>query len=1357
GLNGDGGALYNSVKLTGKIGSDGLYLVAHSSAPKAIADQADQKTSTIDYQNGPDSVQLRYGGKIVDAIGYGNFSGKKFGGEGTPTVDVVAGHSLARDKAGSDTDNNVKDFKDTASPTPGSLNIAANKPPVAKIACPGGGAPGALLQFDASASYDPEGQIDQYTFDFGDGTAAVKSATPKVNHTFKKAGTFTVKLSVIDNEGATATASCVVGVSAGNKYPTAKLVCPGSVALNQTFSVDASGSSDDDGVIAKYAFAMGDGSATKTGSVAKVNHAYKKAGTFTVNLTVTDNKNATAKASCTIKATAGTPPSVNIIKPFDGKQVTQGDIIPMIVDATPPAGKKIVKVEFFVDGKSIGTDTTAPYEAKWTVPATAKTGSKAILTATATDSAGTPGSSKPVSLLIANDKPNLSFTAVVSGKLKVVLDANGVSDTESAKAKLQVRVDWENDGKWDTAWATSKVYEHTYAKEGKFTIKVAVRDEAGQETVGTKNITLSSTLTVSGTVKTTTWTGTVVVTGDLVVPSGNVLTVAPGTSVLFAPIDQNKDGVGDFDLVVSGKLVVKGTKDEPVVFTVYGKTKTAGKGWNRVKLQGAGSVIDWAIFEYAQTGLEVRNQATINNAIFQQNQTGIHVGSSGKATLTAATSKDNLNHGLYVTNGGSANSAGSTWSSNGNSGVKTYNTSSANLTLNMTGDKVEVNGLAGIEVAGYASGLVTKSIISNNAYEGLRLYALTTYDPQVAFRINNITENATVGARVAGPVNKSAATTGKEYNTNKLSSVWKTPNGGLVEMILAAYSEYDYSKYNYVRGYVNGNTGALLSFTSSSSKRWRTVSPKASQLVAKVYDKSGSSYYGSTTIYAAAWTKKGEKREASVVTYSKTVDLRHNYWGVFPNVLSVVGLSQPGAANLDGFVGKYFDKTWTRAPYYGGETIASNQSWNGQVWITGDLTVPSGKSVTVAPGTKISIVRHDKDGNGVGDVYWNIYGVLTTNGTSAQPVLIGPADTTNKSRAWENIKVYGSKSAATLTHTIIEYGSHGLELQSGKHTLTNVTLRKNYSNGLHVNGGTTWTAKKVTFTDNGGHGLWANNASGLVDGGKIEGNGNAGAYFSGSGTSTVLKNLNINKNNKAGVIVVKAKPTLTQLNINYNGVGVWVRGSAAGSVTKSNIKYNNHEGILLMSESYKSPATSVSGNNIYGNSVKEGGGVTTTALTAATNGKEYDTAKTSAMWKGPKGEKVHSIHWRFSEYDYSKYNYIRGYVRLSKTGKILISATGSSSARWQDISSHGATSIVAQVYDKSGSSYYGSTTVYNIYYRGSNLTTELTAATSSGKINATKNYWGTFLDVEKKLALARKDAIDFQGFTIGEVNGTGPQ
>jgi hypothetical protein len=119
GVNGADGATGPSVTLAGLIPEDGLFVVADESGGVTFVAGVDQVAS-FDFQNGPDSVVLRDGATVLDALGYGSFDpGDVFAGEGTPAPDTPSGASLARRFADVDTDDNGADFVVLDPPTPG--------------------------------------------------------------------------------------------------------------------------------------------------------------------------------------------------------------------------------------------------------------------------------------------------------------------------------------------------------------------------------------------------------------------------------------------------------------------------------------------------------------------------------------------------------------------------------------------------------------------------------------------------------------------------------------------------------------------------------------------------------------------------------------------------------------------------------------------------------------------------------------------------------------------------------------------------------------------------------------------------------------------------------------------------------------------------------------------------------------------------------------------------------------------------------------------------------------------------------------------------------------------------------------
>lgn len=175
--------------------------------------------------------------------------------------------------------------------TTGALPNAA---PTASIAAP---VVNGLEATFAGSGTDSDGTIESYAWEFGDGTTG---SGANVSKTYSDAGTYTVKLTVTDDDGATDSTTTEVTVAPiPNKAPTAQIAAPVVDGLSVT--VNGSGSSDTDGTIETYAWDFGDGG---TASTATASHAYTAGGTYTITLTVTDDDGATATKTAQVTVVA---------------------------------------------------------------------------------------------------------------------------------------------------------------------------------------------------------------------------------------------------------------------------------------------------------------------------------------------------------------------------------------------------------------------------------------------------------------------------------------------------------------------------------------------------------------------------------------------------------------------------------------------------------------------------------------------------------------------------------------------------------------------------------------------------------------------------------------------------------------------------------------------------------------------------------------------------------------------------------------------------------------------------------------------------------------------------------------------
>ena len=167
-----------------------------------------------------------------------------------------------------------------------------------------------------------------YVWNFGDGSTTVTGAT--VSRTYADNGTYTVTLTVSDEDGGSASTTQTIVVA--NVAPTPEIASISATRIEGT-SINFVGSATDPAGAndtLTYVWNFGDGSPTVTG--ATVSRTYADNGTYTVTLTVSDEDGGSASTTQTVvvaniaptgvianngPVTAGSPVTVSISSSFD--------------------------------------------------------------------------------------------------------------------------------------------------------------------------------------------------------------------------------------------------------------------------------------------------------------------------------------------------------------------------------------------------------------------------------------------------------------------------------------------------------------------------------------------------------------------------------------------------------------------------------------------------------------------------------------------------------------------------------------------------------------------------------------------------------------------------------------------------------------------------------------------------------------------------------------------------------------------------------------------------------------------------------------------------------------------------------
>lgn len=320
-----------------------------------------------------------------------------------------------------------------------------------------------VLTVNAAASYDPDGSISNYSWDFGDSTPKVSgSAVISTSHSYTTPGTYIVTLVVTDNNGSTNTKTSTVSVNnpIQNVLPVARFT---AIKNYLSVSFDASSSTDADGIIVSYNWNLGNG---VTNTNKQFVYSYSTAGSYTVTLTVTDDKQGSSTISqiiSVVQAPINNPPTARFV--ISGQN---GLTVNVDGSSSTDDGSIVLYTWNFGDGNIKSSTSPASFNTyvnagTYTITLTVKDNGNLV-----------QSTSLSVTVQKPNSPPKPSFTFKLNG-LTVSFDASSSTDSDGNIINYL----W-NYG--DGSSGNGQMSSHQYNTAGNYPVSLTVIDNQNAQT-----------------------------------------------------------------------------------------------------------------------------------------------------------------------------------------------------------------------------------------------------------------------------------------------------------------------------------------------------------------------------------------------------------------------------------------------------------------------------------------------------------------------------------------------------------------------------------------------------------------------------------------------------------------------------------------------------------------------------------------------------------------------------------------------------------------------------------------------------------------------------------------------------------
>ena len=346
-----------------------------------------------------------------------------------------------------------------------SLSIASRLPVVVFTFSPERPNQFEAVRFDASESFDSDGEIVSYQWDFdGDGVIDTDTSEPIAVHEFNSGGRFTPRLYAVDDLSQRVVRERIIDV---NTAPVAQFQIPSFEPRELELVTLTDLSHDIDGTIVQWFWDFGDGTISEEVSPS---HVYQQNGTMEIILTVTDELGATGTAVASIDV--GNLPPVAILTVDEATRLTGGTFsFDASASFDPSPQGSLTRFEWSLGGGD-------EYELETSVPTLAHAfadDGQVIVRVRVTDSDGATVVSEPVSITVTNRSPTVS---------RVTWSPDDPSDVDDVVFTVHAS---DPDGEitgwtWildSDAMGPLQEFAHAFEDDGSYLLSIEVRDDDG--------------------------------------------------------------------------------------------------------------------------------------------------------------------------------------------------------------------------------------------------------------------------------------------------------------------------------------------------------------------------------------------------------------------------------------------------------------------------------------------------------------------------------------------------------------------------------------------------------------------------------------------------------------------------------------------------------------------------------------------------------------------------------------------------------------------------------------------------------------------------------------------------------------